>query len=107
MATVCAGGLLLPCWAVKDRLVGLAPIAGGTGAALTVKETGMVTGLTPVPPLSMTMPLYVAGVKVPVVTFNVTVPLSVPEAGLRDSQVALSLADQVKVPPPVLLILSV
>lgn len=27
---VCAVGLPLPCWAVKDRLVGLAPIAGLT-----------------------------------------------------------------------------
>jgi hypothetical protein len=107
MATVCAGGLLPPCWAVKDRLDGLAPIAGGTGAALTVKETGTVTGVTPVPPLSVTRPRYVAGVKVPVVTFNVTAPLPVPEAGLRVNQAALSLADQLSVPPPVLRILSV
>lgn len=28
MAKVCAVGLLPPCWAVKDRLVGLVPIAG-------------------------------------------------------------------------------
>jgi len=27
--------------------VGLAPMAGGTGAAVTVKETGMVTGVAP------------------------------------------------------------
>jgi hypothetical protein len=31
MVTVCAEGLLPPCWAVKDRLVGLIPIAGLTG----------------------------------------------------------------------------
>ena len=31
MVTVCAEGLLPPCWAVKDRLVGLVPIAGLTG----------------------------------------------------------------------------
>jgi hypothetical protein len=30
MVTVCAKGLLPPCWAEKDRLVGLAPIAGLT-----------------------------------------------------------------------------
>ena len=30
MVTVCAVGLLPPCWAVKDRLVGLIPIAGLT-----------------------------------------------------------------------------
>ena len=41
---LCAG--LPPPWvAAKDRLVGLTPMAGGTGAAVTVKETGMVTGL--------------------------------------------------------------
>ena len=31
MVTVCAKGLLPPCWAVKERLSGLAPIAGLTG----------------------------------------------------------------------------
>ena len=31
MVRVCAKGLLPPCWAVKDRLVGLIPIAGLTG----------------------------------------------------------------------------
>lgn len=30
MVTVCAKGLLPPCWAEKDRLVGLVPIAGLT-----------------------------------------------------------------------------
>jgi hypothetical protein len=30
MVKACAMGLPLPCWAVKDRLVGLAPIAGLT-----------------------------------------------------------------------------
>jgi hypothetical protein len=37
----------------------------------------------------------------------VTTPLPVPEAGLRDNQVVLSLALQVKVPPPVLLTVKV
>ena len=32
MLTVWAAGLLPPCWAVKDKLVGLAPIVGGAGA---------------------------------------------------------------------------
>ncbi len=41
-------GLPPPCWAVKDRLVGLAPIAGGTGAAVTVNVTGTVTVVAPV-----------------------------------------------------------
>ena len=33
MVKVCAAGLLPPCWAVKDRLVGLVPIAGTTETA--------------------------------------------------------------------------
>ena len=42
---VCATGLPPPCWAVKDRLDGLIPIAGG---AATAKVTGMVTEVAPV-----------------------------------------------------------
>ena len=44
--------------------------------------------------------------KEPVAAVRVTDPLPVPETGLSVSQVALSLADQVRVPPPVLLIVS-
>ncbi len=44
---VCAAGLLPPWVAANESVVGLAPMAGGTGAALTVKETGMVTGVAP------------------------------------------------------------
>jgi len=44
---VWAMGLPPPCWAVKDRLVGLAPIAGGTGAVVTVSATGTATGVAP------------------------------------------------------------
>ena len=47
MARVWAAGLLLPCWAVKDRLGGLSLMADGTGAAVTVKATGIVTGVAP------------------------------------------------------------
>ena len=36
-----AAGLLPPCWAVKDRLVGLAPMAGGTGGG--VEEEGLTS----------------------------------------------------------------
>ena len=39
----------------------------------------------------------------PVATLAVTAPLPVPEAGVRDNQAALSLADQLRVPPPALL----
>ena len=55
--TVWVAGLAPPWVATKERLVGLAPIAGGTEAAATVKVTGTVTGVTPVAPLSVTVPL--------------------------------------------------
>jgi hypothetical protein len=42
-----------------------------------------------------------------VVAVNVTVPLPVPDVGLRVNQGTFSLTDQVRVPPPVLLILTV
>ena len=48
MLRVCVAGLLPPCVAVNEKLVGLAPIAGGTGAAVMMKETGTVTGEAPV-----------------------------------------------------------
>ena len=42
IARVRAAGLLPPCCVVKEKLVGLAPIAGGTEASgVTVKDTGM------------------------------------------------------------------
>jgi hypothetical protein len=44
---------------------------------------------------------------VPVVTLRVTAPFPVPEAGLSVNHAALSLADQLSVPPPVLLTLRV
>jgi len=45
-------------------------------------------------------------VRDPVAAVRVTKPVPVPEAGLSVNHAALSLADQVKVPPPVLLIVS-
>ena len=42
------GAGLAPAWAVKDRLVGLIPKAGGTGAAVMVKVTGIVIDAVPV-----------------------------------------------------------
>jgi hypothetical protein len=47
------------------------------------------------------------GVRVPVATVRVTVPLPVPDAGESVNHAASSLAVQVKVPPPVLLMLRV
>jgi hypothetical protein len=56
MLTVWAAGLAPPWVAVKERLVGLAPMAGGTGAAATVNVTGTETGAAPVA-LMVTVPL--------------------------------------------------
>ena len=78
-------------------------MAGGTGAAVTVNVTGMETVVAPVA-LSIMVPVCVPAVSAPVVTLTVTVPLRVPEAGLTVNQEVVSLADQVKVPPPMLLI---
>ena len=61
-------------------------MAGGTGAAVTVKATGIVTGVTPVPPLRVTEPVWVPGAKAPVVACKVTVPLPVPVPALRVNQ---------------------
>ena len=66
-----------------------------------------MTGVTPVPPLRVTEPVWVPAAKAPVAACNVTVPLPVPEPALRVNQPAFSLALQVKVPPPVLRMLSV
>ena len=103
MLRVCVAGLLPPWVAVNEKLVGLAPIAGGTGAAVTVKETGTVTGVPPVPALRVTVPVCVPTVSDPVLAVKETVPVPVPEAGARVNQAAFSLALQLKVPPPVLL----
>jgi len=72
-----------------------------------VKVTGTVTGVTPVPPLSVTVPLLLPTGKVPVVAVRVTLPLPVPPAVESVNQAALSLTVQFKVPPPVLLMLRV
>ena len=42
MVTVCALGLPPPCWDVKDKLVGLAPIAGLTGTTGAAGVEGVV-----------------------------------------------------------------
>jgi hypothetical protein len=47
MLTVCELELLSPCTAVKERVAGLVRIIGGTGAASTVRLTGMVTAVAP------------------------------------------------------------
>src|SRR5437016_14598109 len=74
-------------------------MAGGSVAAARVRVTGMVLVVAP---LAVTV---MAAVWVPAVnpvrfTLAVTVPLLVPETGLRVNHVELSEALQVKVPPP-------
>ena len=98
---------MLPlCWAVKERLVGLAPIAGGTDAAVTVKLTGTVTVEAPVA-LRVITPGYVPVAKELSAALTVTVPLPAPEAGETVSHETLSLAAHDNVLPPVLLIVRV
>jgi hypothetical protein len=106
MFSVWAAGLLPPCCAVKDRVVGLAPILGGIGAAATVKVTGTEVLLAP-GALMVIVPLYVPTANEPVDALTLIAPLLIPEAGESVNQAALSLAVQVRVPPPVLLMFSV
>jgi hypothetical protein len=77
------------------------------GAALMVKETGTVTAVTPAPPLSVMVPLWVPTVRAPVATVTAMLPLPVPEAELSNNHGVLSPALQLNVPPPVLLMLRV
>ena len=89
MLSVCAAGLLPPWIAVNARLMGLAPRASGTGAAVTVKETGIVTGVAVVPlGQTVTWPLWAPTGREPVRTLMVTVPVPVPVFGVCPSQVA-------------------
>ena len=74
--------------AVKENAVGLRPMVGVTGAAVTVNVTGTVTGEAPVA-VSVMVPVGGLVVRAPVVTITVTVPLPVPEAGLTVNQEAL------------------
>jgi len=64
-------------------------MAGGTGAAVTVKVTGTVTGVAVAPVgQSVTWPLWVPAVRVAVVTLMVTVPAPAPVFGVCPSQAA-------------------
>ena len=83
-------------------------MAGGTGAAVTVNVTGTVLLVAP-GAVCVIIPLWVPAGSVPVATVRVTVALfPVPDAGESVNHGALvTLADQVRVPPPVLLRLRV
>ena len=105
MLSVWAAGLPPPCWAVNDMLVVLAPMAGGAGAAVTVKVTGTEALDAPVALIVM-MPVWVPTVSDPVGRM-VTVPLPVPEAGLRVNHAAFVVAFQFNVPPPLLMMVRI
>ena len=81
-------------------------MAGGTGAAVIVNVTGMETVVAP-GALRVMEPVGGLVVSAPVVTLTVTVPLPVPEAGVTANHESVSLAVQLRVPPPVLLRLRV
>lgn len=80
----------------------------GVGAGVNVRATGIVCGVF-VAPLAVTVmtALYVPAVSPAAFMLAVSVPLPDPEAGLRVIHETLSLALQVNVPPPRLLIFTV
>ena len=73
---------------------------------MTVNVTGTVMLEAPIA-LRVIFPVWLPAVRIPVVALTVTAPLPVPEAGEAASQVVSGLALQLKVPPPVLLMLTV
>ncbi|HKU52645.1 MAG TPA: hypothetical protein VJQ25_09280 [Nitrospira sp.] len=76
--------------------------AGG----VTVKTTGIETGVA-LAALTVISALYVPAINAPVVAVAVIDPLPVPEEEEIASQETFSLADQVRIPPPVLEMLRV
>jgi len=100
-ASDCGVGFPPPCCAVKVKLPGVIPIAGGTAAAVIVSETVTVCGVFVAPEAAIvTGVLTVPTDKPDVLTETDIVPAPVPEAGLRLSQLALSVAVQFNVPLP-------
>lgn len=97
-------GLAAPWTAENVSEEGLSVIVVDAGE--TVKVTGTDAVVVPTAVIVI-VALYVPAVRAPVAAVTLTVPLPVPEVGPSVSQLALSLADQVRVPPPVLLMLSV
>lgn len=76
--------------------------------ALTVRLTATVCGVLVAPEAAMVMvPEYEPAESPEVFIVAVSVPEPVPDAGLRVSQAALSLAVQLKVPVPELVIVTV
>ena len=93
---------------MKAKLAGLAPMAGGTGAAVTVNDTETVTVVAPGALIEIIPLKGGPAASVPVATVRVTGAFPVPDTRESVNHGALvPLADQVRVPPPVLLMLSV
>ena len=80
----------------------LTPIAGGTGAGVTVKVIGTETGCAP-GALSVMLPVWVPTPRESLTGLMVTVPFPVPEVGLRVNHEVFVVAFQFKVPRPRLL----
>lgn len=100
-------GLLPPCWAVNERLLGLAPIAG---VAVTVKLTGMSCGVFVAPEAAIEIvPACVPGVSPAGFTLTVTVPALVPVADVAPltlSHAIFEEAVQLRVPVPAFVIVT-
>lgn len=92
----------VPCWTVNDKLVGLAPIAGGTGAGVTVTVTGTETGCAP-DALTVIIAVWVPTPRELLTGLMVTEPFPIPEVGLSVNQAVVVVAFQFNVPPPRLL----
>ncbi len=92
--------LLSPDSAAKERLVGLVRIRGGTGAAATVRLTGIVTGVAPAA-LRVIAVVYVPLAREPAVAVNTIVPVLLPEGCPSISHAAGAVAFQLNVPPPI------
>ena len=75
------------------------------GAGVTLKVTGIATGCAP-GALSVMVPAWVPTPREPRTGLMVTVPLPVPELGLRVNQDVLVVAFQFNIPPPRLLTVS-
>ena len=101
-------GLLPPAVPLKAKLVGLSPIVGEAGAAVKVNVTGTTCGVF-VAPVAETVinEVWVPAAKPAGLTETATVPLPLPEPTSLTTQLESSITVQLKVPPPVFVMVSV
>jgi hypothetical protein len=97
---VLATGFAPPTLPVNVKLVGVSPTAGVVLPEVTVRVTRTDFVVAPVP-LTVTVPVNVPTASPERLTLALTVPALVPVEGLTVNQLAFSLADQLRVPPPV------